>query len=576
MSFDAELSELLSGPVSSLPVPQAQSLPATSAVMAGGGAYEGASGFDQLALWQPPIQSADADILPDKEVLDSRVLDMLRNDAYVAGGRTLHQDNIVGSIYLLNAKPMTKVLWGKDDDIWEEEFQEEVETKFMLWAESAFNWSDAQGTKTLTDQVRLAVALALASGEVLATAEWKPNDGRPYRTAVQMVDTARLCDPPNTWTNKRRIRGGVEQNQDGEPIAYHIRMGDPMDYALPGYYQWRRVMARKPWGRPQVLHIFDQIRAEQSRGVSSMVAALQEMKMLKSFRKVELQRAVLAATYAASIESELPDGDVFTLLGGNQGTGNPVIDYQMQFLNMMQDFVGGAKNLDINGAKIPILPAGVKLNLKNPGADSPAGDKFEMSALRYVASVLGVSYEQLSRDYTNTNYSSARASRGETEKHMASRKKKVADGYANFLYGLWLEEAINQNSLECLKRKNVPAYYDGLNREAYTSCDWLGAGAGLIDPLKEIQAYVLALNNKIGTRERVIARLYGSDWRRELRQISREEAAYAKAGIDLQPTANQDMQNALSGSPAKRGATSAALDRAMIEQIVADIMESRS
>ena len=32
---------------------------------------------------------------------------------------------------------------------------------------------------------------------------------------------------------------------------------------------------------------------------------------------------------------------------------------------------------------------------------------------------------------------------GETWKHMLTRKKLVADGTADFLYRLWLEEAIN-------------------------------------------------------------------------------------------------------------------------------------
>jgi lambda family phage portal protein len=572
-AIDPELAELLSGPVSSLPA-LAESLPVASAVATGSGAYEGANRFDNMKLWAPPIQSADDDILPDKDLLDSRVLDTLRNDSYIAGGSTIEKDNVVGAVYLLNAKPMTKVLFGSDDEKWEEEFQEEAETKFMLYAESQFNWSDAQGVKTLTDQVRLALGINMASGETLATSEWKPDDGRPYRTAMQMVDPARLSNPAYR-INSNKIKKGVERNADGEPIAYHFRMAHPSDFLNSDSYNWRRVMARKPWGRPQVLHIYDQIRADQSRGVSMMVSALQEVKMLKSFRKVELQRATVAAMYAAAIESELPSADVYNLMGGGQLDGNPATAYMADYLTAIDEYCKNSKNLTYaDGVKLPVLPTGTKLSIKNPGAQSPAGEKFEMSVLRYIASALGVSYEQLARDYTNTNYSSARASRGETEKHMAVRKKLVADRYATFLYSLWLEEAINQNSLECLKRRKVPNFYDGLNREAYTSCDWLGAGAGLIDPLKEVQAYVLALNNKIGTRERVIAKLYGSDWRRELRQMAREEKAYKTAGVDLPVNDHQDMQNALSGSPQERKA-SAAL-RAEIESVVTEMLEARA
>lgn len=546
----AELTDLLA------PVTQASAMSVFRATPS----YEGSSRTEQhLALWSPVMRSADADLLPEKMTLDSRVRDMVRNDAYVQGGSTIHKDNIVGATYLLNAKPMSRPLFGKADPIWEAEFQEEVETLFTLWAESSRNWVDAQGVKTLTDLVRLAVGVDLAGGEILMSAEWMPDDGRPFRSAVQMIDTDRLSEPGSgrSWLQSRlggnnKIRGGVERDRRGAPIAYHIRNGHPGDYANPESYIWRRVMGRKPWGRQMILHAFEQMRADQSRGLSTMVAALGEMKMLKSFRKSELQRAVLAATYAASIESELPSADVLRMMGDGVNEVD-AMDAMGNYLSAISQFSAGANNLQIDGVKIPVLMPGTKLNLSNPGAESPQGDKWEMSALRYVAATLGVSYEQLSRDYTQTNYSSARASRGETEKHMAARKKRTADRAANFVYGLWLEEAINFNRLECLKRPRVPAYYEGLNAEAYSQCDWIGAGSGLIDPLKETQAYVLQLKNGLTTKEIVSAKVHGGDWRAIARQIARERALDGDLGnpsvydVDATP---QD--NALSGTPQER------------------------
>jgi len=552
MDIPSDLAELLDTGASPALV-DAVAPPAVSAVAVGGdAAYEGSSTFDQLALWAPSIRSADAEILPEKPTVDARVRDMLRNDAHIQGASTLHKDNIVGATYLLNAKPMSAVLFGKRDPVWEEEYQEEVETRFHLTAESPECWLDAQRVKTLTDIVRLAVGVDLAGGEVLASAEWMPNDGRPCRTAIQMVDTDRLSNPFNQWRSNK-IRRGVERDMRGAPIAYHIRMGHPSDFTNPQSYIWKRVMARKPWGRPQILHIYEQMRPDQSRGISGMAAALSEMKMLKGFRKVELQRAVLAATYAASIESELPAADIFRSMGGNDQSANPSIEWMREYLAAIQEYSGASKNLTIDGVKIPVFMPGTKLNLKNPGAESPAGDKFEQSVLRYVASALNVSYEQLSRDYSQTNYSSARASRGETEKHLASRKKRVADRTANFAYRLWLEEQINANQLETLKRRVVPSFYEGLNAEAYSNCDWIGAGAGLIEPLKETQALVLQLKNGLNTKENVIARLHGGDWRMVSRQIAREMANDSELDIpSVFSMAMSDAENALSGTPQER------------------------
>jgi lambda family phage portal protein len=175
------------------------------------------------------------------------------------------------------------------------------------------------------------------------------------------------------------------------------------------------------------------------------------------------------------------------------------------------------------------------------------GDRFEQSLLRYIAATLGISYEQLSRDYTNTNYSSARAAMSETWKFMASRKKLVADKIADFIYRLWLEEAINYGTLETLKRRNIPNWYEGLNAEAYSACEWIGAGRGMIDPLKETQSYVLQLNNRLTTRERTMAHMHGSDWRREMKQMQREDAEMARRNIVV--AGSQDVANSLSGSP---------------------------
>ncbi len=529
--------------------------PGASAGASGGVAYDGASKLDHLARWQPIIRSADAEILPEKGDLDARIRDTVRNDAFVGGGLTIYKDSIVGARYQLTAKPETKVLWGKEDDAWEIDFQEEVETKFTLYAESSSKWIDAARKKTLTDKARMGVAMMLGGGEILMSAEWMPADGRPYRSAIQMIDPDRLSTPELlTFQDTARLRNGVERDRFGAPIAYHIRNSHPSDGPFHDFssltsQQWTRVPARKSWGRPLIEHVFEEDRPDQSRGVSTLVSALSEMRMTKHFRRTELSRAVVAASYAASIESEIPE-DVVSALGGNTGEGVPTVEWMGAYLAAVSAYNEGAKNLHMDGARIPVFAPGTKLKIQNPGANGPVGDKFEQSLLRYIAAALGLSYEQFAHDFTQTNYSSARAAIGEIQKTMASKKRIAADAVANFAYRLWLEEAINSNALECLKRRNVPKFYEGLNCEAYSACEWVGAGQGLIDPLKETQAALLQLKAGLATKEYVIARLFGGDYRRVARQIRRErdlDSYYGNPSVYDQANTT-DMQNSLSGS----------------------------
>lgn len=524
------------------------------------GAFEGASRFDKsLALWGPAMRSADADILPEKRTIDSRVRDSIRNDAYVAGGAVLHQDNIVGAAFTLNSKPALKALGSKFDEKWEEEFQEEVEEKFTLAAESQDCWLDGSRMNGLTSQVRLAVGVFCAAGEVLASAEWVRDSGRPFNTAMQMIDLDRLSNPPGL--DQRTARGGIEKDARGAPIAYHVRMAHPSDFGNADAYQWKRVPVRKPWGRLQMLHIVEQKRVDQSRGISDMVAALKEMRITKKFRDVVLQNAVLNASYAASIESDLPSETVFQQLGGgNVGStdvGEAITNYATGYLGAIAEYAGGAKNMQIDGVKIPHLFPGTKLQLRPAGNGGPLGNDFEQSLLRYIAANLGVSYEQLSRDYTKTNYSSARAAMSETWKFMQSRKKMVADRYATTVYRLWLEEQINKGLISSMPRMREGWLYEGLNLDALAQCDWIGASRGQIDELKETQAAVLRINNGLSTLEYELSRL-GMDWRKVVRQLAREDRTLKAAGVNLLArTDTTNQMNAASGAPRDKTASAA-------------------
>ncbi|MEN3144662.1 phage portal protein [Ochrobactrum sp. WV_118_8] len=516
-----------------------------------GGAYDAASRFDkEVALWTPSIRSADSDLLHDKPVIDARVRDTARNDAYAAAGSEIRKDNIVGSMFLLNSKPNARVLGL--DEVWEEEYQEEVEAKFTLWAESQNNYVDASAINNFTAFIRLGVGISGLTGEILTTAEWI-EDGRPFNTAMQMIDTDRLSTPPNL-RGTDRVRGGVERNRYGQPLAYHIRKAHPTDFLNPDSYQWKRVAARKPWGRQQVIHIYEQFRPDQSRGVSRMVSALKETRITKRFRDVVLQNAVVNATYAASVESDLPTEAVYAMLGGGQldaaTVANAVRSFAGGYMETISEYMSNAKNLSIDGVKIPHLMPGTKLQLRPAGQGGPLGTEFEQSLLRYIAAMLGVSYEQLSKDYSRTNYSSARAAMNETHKTMQASKRMTADRLATSIFMLWLEEAFAKGEITSLPRR-APNFWEGLNREAYSACEWIGASRGQIDELKETQAAVLRLKYGLSTREDELARL-GKDWRKVFAQLEREEALAKERGLVFMEDDNT--MNATTGAPREKEA----------------------
>ena len=494
----------------------------------------------RLASWAAPTGSPDQIINRAKGVADDRGRDLGRNDATTANAIAITRDRTVGARYDLNANPDWVALGATEE--WAEEFRTAAEARFGLYSESPQAWIDAGRKMTLTDMLRLASGVFVITGEAIAVGEWLRDGDRPYRTAVQMVAPPRLSNPDGQ-TDDRYLRRGIEIDRHGRPLAYHFRRAHAGDWAYgPEMWQWQRVATSTPWGRPQVLHMYEPMEPGQNRGLADLVAVMETMKMTKDFRGVTLENAIVNATYAAAIESELSSEAIVAAMGGGSGSASWT-DAIGQYLERLTAYIGEAGSLRMDGVKIPHLFPGTKLNLKPVGTPGGVGTDFEASLLRHTAAGLGVSYEELSRNYANVSYSSGRLAAQATERFMASRKRVCTDRLANFAYTLWVEEELNRGDhLPPLpgksRRATLRAFYAPLGREAFCRATWIGASAGQTDEMKETQAAILRMNSNVSTLEHECAKL-GFDWREVLRQRAREKRMADELGLVLAADANK-------------------------------------
>lgn len=498
--------------------------------------------------WTPPqLVSPDSIINPVKDLADARAQDLLQNDGYVTGALHTNRDSIVGAQYMVNSTPNIDVLqqlvatsqdnWTRKirfTDAWLEKFQAVVEARFNLLGDSRSNWLDASRRNTLTDLIRLGIASHLITGEIAASAEWIRQAARPCATAVQLINPVRLSNP-DMRADENNLRKGVVSDAWGQPTGYWIRNGYPFDpYTMKQAWTWQLVPAEKPWGRKQFIHIVEQFLVDQTRGISEMVSAMKQMRMTRKFQDVTLQNAVVNATYAAAIETELPKEMIWQSMGGGQNefASNGVGD----FMSGLAQYMAASKNIRLDGVKVPVLYPGTKFKANTLGTPGGVGTSYEESLLRNVAAAFGLSYEQYSRDFSKTNYSSARASMGETQKRMNSKKKVIADAFATEIFVLWLEEEINGGLLPlpdgCSAAEFAAFFYLPLAKEALCSCSWIGASRGQIDELKETQAAILRINAGLSTREKESARL-GEDWRATMRQLKRENTMAESLGLNF-------------------------------------------
>lgn len=511
------------------------------------GGLDGAARLNRdTALWNAPDRSADEEIARSKRTADPRARDQTSNNGYVSGSVETYKDSVIGAYYKLNAKPDFEYLGL--DQVWADEYKSFLESNWNLYAEGPEHLAHAAGKWSVSEMLRVMLACWVSSGDSVMSSEWlvgRDYKDRPFATAYSIIDPSRLCNPRDVQDSST-LRRGIEIDKYGRPIAFNFRNG----YANSTYpdadaFNWTRVLARKPWGRKMIFHYADTKRAEQTRAVSRLVTAMKEMRMLDKYTDVVLQNAIVNATFAATIESELPRDIVFAQLGeiasspsGSPLGAGPLIEYMTQFLAAASEYQGGSKNLALDGVRIPHLLPGTKLNIQNAGNPGGVGTDFENSFMRCFSRALGISYEEFSGNFADSNYSAARAAMTTTSRTMRAVKRFMADSCANDMFSNFVEELLNKEGKNAPMPRNAPNFYDRMNRQAYVKAEWIGSAMGQIDEMKETQAAILRINAGISTIEDEAARL-GKDWKEIARQLAREQSLYDEYGLPLPRTSTQ-------------------------------------
>ena len=489
-----------------------------------GTAHYGADLYaDELRGWYPPEYSADGELLGELKTLRARTHDVIRNHGLASGAVQTHLDNIIGPRLRLSLKPNHRALgisveaattWARD-----------TEAKFAEYAEDPDHYCDASQRNDFNGQLQLDYRSYLTSFESLSTVEWLNRPGAKYRTCFQQVDPARLSNPDGE-PNSERLREGVVLGDMGEPTAYWIanRLEDEsVDITYDTLREWKRVPRVTPWGRRLVIHEFDSERPGQTRGRTGIVSVIAKSKMLEKLEQSSLQAAILNAMYAAVIESPV----AWELIGASLGVQNDrtkMIDGMQGYMHNRNDFHKSG-SIRYNGAKIPHLYPGEKLKFTTPEHPTAAFSSFHEAVLRHLAGGFNMTYEQFSRDYSKTNYSSARAAMLEAWRFFTGRRHKIGGRIATQKMAAWLEEAMDNG--EVATPPGAPDFLDA--KQAYCRCEWIGPGRGHIDPQKEETAVSLRLQNFTTTLERECAE-QGLDWEEVLEQ----RAAEAKRRRELE------------------------------------------
>lgn len=317
-------------------------------------------------------------------------------------------------------------------------------------AESRF--CDAARKLNFNSQTALIFRSVIENGEALALVLWRETKDCPFATCLQLVEPDRLSNP-DFKQNSEFLRDGIEINQYGEAENYWISKYYPNDYYYgQGANTWQKIAAQTPFGRKLILHVHHPERIGQNRGKPLFTSIMPLFKMLDHYERSELKASVVNAMIAAFIETPMDSESIAEMFGES-----------------VDDYLEKRKDWSVKlegGSIIPVFP-GDKVSAFTPSRPNSSYAAFVENVLRHIGTGLNIPLELLMKDFSKTNYSSARAALIEAWRFFNGRRSWIINYWAKPVFELWLEESVNRGLIEApnfTKRKQLGADVNGLVR----------------------------------------------------------------------------------------------------------------
>lgn len=331
--------------------------------------------------------------------------------------------------------------------------------------------ADVSGVGDFYALQALAVRAMMEGGEAFIRLRPRlPSDGFDVPFQVELID--REMVPLDRFSDTgNRVRAGIEFDGAGRRVAFHVlpvRPGDPFAPIGATPLDTVRVSAS------EMLHLFAPLEAGQIRGITWLAPILLRLHELDQFEDAALVKAKVGALFAGFITD--PSGD-------NAGAGPAGSD--------------GAAALSLEPGTLVPLPPGADIRFSQPQTDTAYSD-FVRSCLRAIAAGLGCTYEQLTGDYSATNYSSARAALVEHRRRIEQLQHGViVPQLCRPVWERFVRVAVLSGAL--------PAPDFAADPEAYFAVEWLPPAFEWVDPQKDVRAEIEAVNAGFKSRSQVLA-----------------------------------------------------------------------
>lgn len=418
------------------------------------------------AGWGAQTSSEDTELASSLLVGRNRSRELVRDAAYAKRAKVIVQNNVIGGGIGLQAKIETT------RGHLNERLNDAIEAAWERWC--CADSCHTGGSLHFADLERQLMGQVFEAGEVFVRLHLRPFGESQVPLALEIIEAERIADEfqPLPVAANARVRLGVEVDAFGRPLAYWIRNTHPGDlrWTAGETTQIERVPAE------YILHLRLIDRWPQTRAIPWMHAAARKLNDMDGLTEAEITAARGAACYMATIET--PDGE--TSFGEEQADGSTITE--------------------LEPAIVERLNAGEKLNFVSPNRPNSQLDPFMRMMLREVAAGVGVSYESLSRDYSQSNYSSSRLALMDDRDLWRMLQRWFIRNFRMVVHRRWLKQAVLSGAI-----REIPLEQYAVRPEKFEAVCFKPRGWSWIDPTKEVEAYEKAIRNGFTTVSAVIA-----------------------------------------------------------------------
>jgi lambda family phage portal protein len=466
--------------------------------------YASARG-SRLNLWGTSLNaSADSELSTSLTALRTRSRKLMRDAPYAKRARTIVVNNVIGSGVGMQAQ--VKNSRGE----LHERINADIEEQWRQWSRA--DCCHTGGALAFQDLERACLSEVFTAGEVFIRKHYRTFGNSRVPIGLELVEAERVADEFTFPTPENQAtRLGIERDEFGRPSAYYIRTIHPGEVRLAAGQEVR--LERVPAADIYHLRVVD--RWPMTRGEPWLHSVIVKLDNMDEYSAAELTAARMGANFFATLESDADDS-----------------------LATATDASTGQRELNIEPGVIEGLSPGESLKFHTPNRPNTALDPFLRYMLREVAAGVGVSYESLSRDYSQSNYSSSRLALLDDRDLWRVLQQWWIRSFREPMLRDWMQAAVLSRAIGSIQ---VEAYAP--DTERFLAVSWKLRGWSWVDPTKEVNAYKEAVKAGFTTISAVIAQTAGGvDIEDVIAERKRELDMLDAAGIDVDTTVEEPQE----------------------------------